>query len=493
MEKRKTKYFLIAAAAVAVLFLFTAMGALSSKNKQTAAAPTPTKTIVIKDNGGFSNAISQVANELMPAVVHIDITGKMAQQAPSFNPFGNNPFFKYFFGPQQQQRQEVPIRALGSGVIISKDGYIITNNHVVEYADTIDVKLSDGTNRKAKLVGKDPSTDLAVVKIEPTPNMKYAKLGDSDAVKVGEWVIAIGSPRGFDWTVTAGIISAKHRTGIGALGPTGYEDFIQTDASINPGNSGGPLIDLNGDVIGINSLIVSASRGSEGMGFAVPSNMAKEISRSLIEHGKVVRGYMGVNIQDITPEMAKSLKLAKGTKGVIVANVLPESPADKAGIEQGDIVIHFDGKKIESVVQLRNLVAATAPGTSVKVGVLRDKKEMEMTIKIADLEKEQKEAQAQVGNKTLGVTVEKVTRETAGKIGLEKPQGVIITDIVPGSPAEKVGLDKGDVIFRINNTPVNDPKTFQSVISQAAKEGGAMLLVRDVRSGRVGYITVPLK
>ncbi len=486
-------YFVIAAAAIAVLFLFTAMGALSNRSKETEAAPAPTKTIVIKDDGGFAGAISQVAQEMMPAVVHIDITGKMAQQAPGFNPFGTDPFFRYFFGPPQQQQQEVPIRALGSGVIISKDGYIITNNHVVEHADTIDVELYDGTNRQAKLIGKDPSTDLAVVKIEPTPNMKYAQLGDSDAAKVGQWVIAIGSPRGFDWTVTAGIISAKHRSGIGALGPTGYEDFIQTDASINPGNSGGPLINLEGEVIGINSLIVSASRGSEGMGFAVPSNMAKEISRSLIEHGKVVRGYMGVNIQDITPEMAKSLKLEKGTKGVIVANVLPEGPADKAGIEQGDIVIRFDGKKTESVVQLRNLVAATAPGTTVKVGVLRDKKEMEMTIKIGDLEKEQKEVKAQVGNKTLGVTVEKVTRETAGKIGLAKPQGVIITDIVPGSPAEKVGLDKGDVIFRVNNTPVDDPKTFQSVISQAAKEGGAMLLVRDVRSGSVGYITVPLK
>jgi len=480
------------ATAVTVLFLFTAMGALSNRNNKAETAPAPTKTIVIKDDGEFSSAISQVAQELMPAVVHIDITGKMTQQAPSFNPFGNDPFFRYFFGPQQQQR-EVPIRALGSGVIISKDGYIITNNHVVEHADTIDVELYDGTKREARLIGKDPSTDLAVVKIEPTPNMKYAKLGDSDAVKVGEWVVAIGSPRGFDWTVTAGIISAKHRTGIGALGPTGYEDFIQTDASINPGNSGGPLINLKGEVIGINSLIVSASLGSEGMGFAIPSNMAKEISRSLIEHGKVVRGFMGVNIQDITPEMAKSLKLETGTKGVIVANVFPEGPADKAGIEQGDIISRYDGKKIESVVQLRNLVAATTPGTSVKVGILRDKKDMELTIKIGDLEKEQKEAKAQAGNRTLGVTVEKVTRETAGKIGLSKPQGVIITDIAPGSPAEKVGLDRGDVIFRVNNTPVNDPKTFQSAISQAAKEGGAVLLVRDVRSGRIGYITVPLK
>jgi serine protease Do len=491
MKKRRITFLAIAGTAVVVMFLVTAMGALSSKdNNNTAAAAEPTKTIVIKDSGGFANAISEVAKELMPAVVHIDITGTMTQKAPEFNfPFGNDPFFKYFFGPQQQQRK-VPIRALGSGIIISKDGYILTNNHVVEHADTIDVELYDGTKQPAKVIGKDPSTDLAVVKINPTPNMKYARLGDSDAVKVGQWVIAIGSPRGFDWTVTAGIISAKHRTGIGALGPTGYEDFIQTDASINPGNSGGPLIDLNGEVIGINSLIVSATRGSEGMGFAIPSNMAKEISKELIEHGKVVRGYMGVNIQNITPEMAKSLKLEKGTKGVIVANILPGSPADKAGIEQGDIINQYNGKNIEDVVQLRNMVAETSPGTTVKVGVLRDKKQIDLTIKIGDLEKEQKVAKAQAGSKTLGVTVEKVTRDTASKIGLSKPQGVIITEIVPNSPAGKVGLQKGDVIFRVNNTPVNDPKTFRSVISEAAKEGGAMLLVRDVRSGRIGYITV---
>ncbi len=484
-------YFIVAAVVTAALLVFVAMGVRSEA--ETSEQPAPAQTIVIKDEGGFSNAISAVADVMMPTVVHIDITGTVVQQVPTF-PFGNDPFFRYFFGPQQGGgEQKVPIRALGSGVIISRDGYIITNNHVVENADTIEVELYDGTKQKAKLIGTDPSTDLAVIKINPTSAMKYAKLGDSDKIKVGEWVIAIGSPRGFDWTVTAGIISAKHRTGIGVLGPTGYEDFIQTDASINPGNSGGPLINLNGEVIGINSLIVSASQGSEGMGFAIPSNMAKGISESLIQHGKVVRGFMGVNIQDVTPDMAKSLKLKEQAKGAIVTDVVPGGPAEKAGVEQGDIVIKFGGKSIENVTQLRNIVAATNPGSTVKITILRNQKEMELELTVGDLTKAQKEVQRQIGNKILGLTVQKVTPQIAKEIGLKKATGVIITSVEPGSVAAQAGLENGDIIFRVGNTEVYDPGEFSKLISQAAKEGGALLLVRDVKSGNVGYITVHLK
>jgi serine protease Do len=489
--KSKKIYLIVGAVVAALLFVFVAMGVRPEST--TSEKATPAQTIVIKDEGGFSNAISAVAEAMMPTVVHIDITGTVVQQAPTF-PFGSDPFFRYFFGPQQGGgEQKVPIRALGSGVIISKDGYIITNNHIVEHADSIGVELYDGSKQEAKLVGTDPSTDLAVIKIDPTPAMKYAKLGDSDTVKVGEWVIAIGSPRGFDWTVTAGIISAKHRTGIGALGPTGYEDFIQTDASINPGNSGGPLINLNGEVIGINSLIISASQGSEGMGFAIPSNMAKDISESLIQHGKVVRGYMGVNIQDINSEMAKSLKLKEKVKGAIVTDVVPGGPAEKAGVEQGDIIVNYDGKSIENVTQLRNLVAATNPGSSVKVTVLRNQKEMELSLTVEDLNKAQKEVQSQVGNELLGVSVQKVTPQIAKEMGLKKAVGVIITNVAPGSVAAQVGLVNGDIIFRVGNTEVNDPRDFGKLISEAAKEGGALLLVRDAKSGNVGYITVPLQ
>jgi len=289
--RKKSLYFIIAIIITGVFFFFLGMG--SHPERGEAEEATPITAIIIKDEGGFATAIREVARALTPAVVHINVTGTVTQSVPNIPfPFGNDPFFRYFFGPPQRREQQVPIRALGSGVIISKEGYIITNNHVVENADKIEVMLYDRTRHQANLIGRDPRTDLAVIKIEPSAEMKYATLGDSDDIEVGDWVIAIGSPRGFDFTVTAGIISAKHRTNIGALGPTGYEDFIQTDAAINPGNSGGPLIDLKGKVIGINSLIVSTSQGYEGLSFAIPSNMVKNIADSLIKYGKVTRGWL---------------------------------------------------------------------------------------------------------------------------------------------------------------------------------------------------------
>lgn len=490
MNNKRNLYFIFALIITGVVFFLLGMG--SNPKKGEAEEATPVTTIVISDEGGFSTAISSVSNALMPAVVHIDVSGTIVQRAP-LSPFGDDPFFRYFFGPPQEMEREVPVQALGSGVIISKDGYIITNNHVVENADKINVEFYDGNMYEAELIGRDPNTDLAVVKVDPTPDMKYAQFGDSDACNVGEWVIAIGSPRGLDWTVTAGIISAKNRTDIGALGPTGYEDFIQTDASINPGNSGGPLINLKGEVIGINSLIVSASRGSEGLGFAIPSNMAKAISDSLIKYGKVVRGYLGVNIQDVTPEIAKNLKLGKNFKGVIIADVLPDGPASNAGIEQGDIVIAFKGVNVENVTQLRNIVADTAPGTSVKMTILRNKNELEITVKIGELEKERELSKEESESDLLGLSVEKVTADIARRIGLRRAAGVIITSILPGGAADKVGLSEGDIIFRVGNTPVNNPQEFDSLVKETAKEGEVLFLVRDGKTGRVGYIVVPLK
>jgi serine protease Do len=488
--KSKRVFFAIGAGMLAVFLLLFVPGARFGR--QASAETAPTQTVVIKDEGGFASAISRVAEVMMPAVVHIDITGTVTREMPEL-PFGNDPFFRRFFGPMPQGPQKVPVRALGSGVIIGEDGYIITNNHVVEHAENIQVQLYDGSSQKAKVIGADPNTDLAVIKIDPPKDMKYAHFGDSDEVKVGEWVVAIGSPQGLDWTVTQGIISATHRTGIGVLGPTGYEDFIQTDASINPGNSGGPLINLNGEVIGINALIVSATQGSVGLGFAIPSNMARDISGALIKHGKVVRGYLGVNIQNITPEMTKSLKLDRQTKGVIVADLVSDGPADKAGMEQGDIILTYDGKNIESVNQLRNLVASTEPGDSVKVKVLRDSRETELTVKVEDIAKAQKEAKTQAANESLGVSVEKVTPQTAKQLGLSKASGVLVTGVMPGSAAENAGLERGDVIFRVNKSPVNTPEELDKLVSQGANEGGVVLLVRDVKSGNVGYVPVPLQ
>ncbi len=488
IKRKRSIYFITALIATGVLFFF--LGAGSHPDRGKAEEGRPVQTIVIKDEGGFSDAISRVANALIPTVVYINVTGTVTQRAPSMNPFGDDPFFRYFFGPPQEQR-EVPVYALGSGVIISKDGYIITNNHVVQNADTIAVTLSDGRKREAELIGRDPNTDLAVVKIDPLPGMEYAEFGDSDSCTVGQWVIAIGAPRGLDWTVTAGIISAKNRT-TGILGPTGYEDFIQTDAAINPGNSGGPLLNLQGKVIGINSLIVSASQGSEGLGFAIPSNMAKAISESLITKGKVIRGYMGVQIQDVTLEMAKSLKLGLDFKGVIIVDLVENGPAAKAGLEQGDIILAFDKKKVEDVAQLRNMVAQTPPGKQVEVTVLRDKKRLEFQLKVGDLEIISKQTTEMQGSSLLGLKVAKVTPDLARKNGLRRASGVVVTDVEPRSAADRVGLAKGDIIFRVGNKTVNDPASFDRLVAEAAKEGEVMLLVRDARSGRVGYIVVPL-
>lgn len=490
MKNKRSLYFVMAVIITGVVFFLLGMGSSPGRGKADEAAPV--STIVIKDEGGFSSAIREVASTLTPTVVHIDVSGTVVRRAPE-SPFGDDPFFRYFFGPPQERERAVPVQALGSGVIVSKDGYIITNNHVVQNADVINVELYDGTSHEAKLVGRDPKTDLAVVKIEPVAGMKYADFGDSDKCSVGEWVIAIGSPRGLDWTVTAGIISAKNRRNIGALGPTGYEDFIQTDAAINPGNSGGPLINLQGKVIGINSLIVSASRGSEGLGFAIPSNMVKAISDALIRHGKVVRGYLGVNIQDITSEIAKGLKLGKNFKGVIIADILNDGPAAIAGIEQGDILIAFNGEKVESVAELRQVVADTAPDTVVNVTILRDKKEMEIKVKIGELEKIEQMAKAPAEDGLLGLTVEKVTSDIARKIGLRRAMGVIITEVKPESSAAKVGLIEGDIIFRVGNRQVDSPKEFSSLVEEAAREGEVLLLARDSGTGRVGYIVVPLE
>jgi serine protease Do len=445
----------------------------------------PAQTVVIQDQGGFASAISRVAEVVMPTVVHIEITGAAPRQAPTMG------FPRQNGLPQSSQ----PLRALGSGIIVSEDGYIVTNNHVVENAQEIEVQLYGGERRTAKLVGTDPGTDLAVVKIEPPANLSYAVLGDSDALKVGEWVIAVGSPRGLDWTVTAGIVSAKHRRDIGALGPMGFEDFIQTDTAINPGNSGGPLINLKGEVVGINSLILSASQGSEGLGFAIPANMAKGIVQTLIRDGKVVRGDLGLSVQDLTPELARSMKLPEGTTGVIVAAVRQGGPGEQAGISPGDVLFAFGTENIKDASQFRYDVAGAIPGKEVTVTVLRDGKRVELAAHVADLSAAQKELAAHAGEAALGMALERMPADVAKKLGLRRATGLVVSEVLQGSPAAQAGIISGDVIFRIANVELTDPKQFNDLVTAATKENAQAipLLVLDASTGQAGYLMVPLQ
>src|SRR5208283_1823849 len=327
-------------------------------------------------------AIEDVAKKAIPSVVHIEVTEKQTVTNPLL-PFQNDPFFQHFFGNQKMPKKfEREITGLGSGIIIDAKGHILTNSHVVNGATKMTVVLSDGrsyTGKSVKVIGVDTKTDLGVIQILDKGSFPFATFGDSDKIKVGQWVVAIGHPEGLDQTVTQGIISAKHRRGI--TDPSSYQDFIQTDAAINPGNSGGPLLDLNGEVIGVNAAIMSGSGGFEGIGFAIPSNMALRVSRQLIAIGKVERGWLGLTIQNLTPELASSFGVSD-TNGVLVANVLKGGPAGKAGIRQGDIITAYQGKPIDNPDEFRNEIAAAAIGQTITLSILRDGKSWDVNIKV---------------------------------------------------------------------------------------------------------------
>ena len=291
-------------------------------------AAQPVERVVVRDVSGFQDAIEAVSDSALPSVVHIDVSGTTLRQIPRLGPFG-------LFSDAPQGISKVPMRALGSGILIGPEGLIVTNNHVVENADSITVHFYDGTERPAMLIGSDRFTDVAVLKVEGTGQARVARLGDSDSLRVGEWVVAIGSPRGLDWTVTAGIVSATHRQGVGTRAPAGLEDFIQTDTAINPGNSGGPLLNLRGEVVGMNALIMSDSQGSEGLGFAIPSNSLKVIAETLIREGKMTRGDLGIITQDLSDSIRRGLKLPRGTRGVVVTEALPLGPGAAASMPTG--------------------------------------------------------------------------------------------------------------------------------------------------------------
>jgi serine protease Do len=410
-----------------------------------------------------------------PAVVNISTTQvrKSAESVPS--PFGDqdpfNDFSRRFFGgrmPRGSQRQ----RGLGSGFIIDRDGTILTNYHVVDGAQKIVVTLSDGRSFDAKVLGRDQKTDIAIVKINSPQDLPVVTLGDSDRLDVGEWVLAIGDPFGLDHTVTSGIVSAKGRQ-IGA-GP--YDSFIQTDASINPGNSGGPLLNMRGEVVGINTAIFSQSGGNIGIGFAIPTNLVRGILPQLKNKGKVVRGYLGTVIQRITPELADSLGL-KSPHGALVAETTKDGPAARAGIRAGDVIVEFNGKEIKDSADLPLQVSSVTPGTAVQVKILRDSKEVTLPITVGEMKENEVVASTEEQG-GFGLAVQTVTPEVADNLGLGRAEGVVVTSIKPGSPADEAGLQRGDVIAQVNRHPVRNVADYNREMGNAGKEKTLLLLVK---------------
>jgi len=435
-----------------------------------------------------SKAFSEIAGSLSPSVVNISTTKVMKRDAgPSLeDPFFDllNPF-RNFKMPKKWKEQ-----SLGSGVIVSTDGYLITNNHVVEQADEIRVTLFDKRSFKAKLIGADTKTDIAIVKIE-ADNLRAAQWGDSDKLQVGEFVLAIGNPYGLSHTVTMGIISAVGRANVGIAD---YEDFIQTDAAINPGNSGGPLVNIKGQLIGINTAIFSRSGGYQGIGFAVPSNMTRLVMNQLVDKGKVTRGWLGVTIQELTPELSQKFGL-KNEKGALVGDVAKGSPAEKSGIKRGDIILEYNGKKISDVGNLRNMVAQSKVGSEIPIAILRSGKEYAVKVVIVELPKEI--AEATPGNVPedsnfeglSGLTAMELSREIARQLGLHKDEkGVVVVRVEAGSPAEEAGIRKGDVIQEIDRKRIEGLNDYNKAVS-GIKPGDAALLFVN-RGGKKFYVTI---
>ncbi|HTK39090.1 MAG TPA: DegQ family serine endoprotease [Pyrinomonadaceae bacterium] len=446
---------------------------------------------------GVRTSYADVVEKTSPAVVRIDAEHKTNAQSPQF-PLGNDDMFKQFQMPQRPQIE----RGVGSGVIVSADGTILTNYHVIDGAEKITVSTNDNKSFEAKVVGSDQPSDLAVVKIE-AENLPYLTLGNSDNVRVGDMVLAIGNPLGIGQTVTAGIISAKgRRTGLSDGGIDSYQDFLQTDAPINRGNSGGALVNLNGELIGINSQILSSpgsAGGNIGIGFAIPSNMAKSVMEQLLKDGKVHRGMLGINIQNITEDAAKALEL-KDTEGVLVSNVRPGSAAEKAGLKRGDVIVAVNGEKIEDSNVLRNKVAGTQPGAEMKLTVLRDGSTEELTAKLDEFDSNQarnngsdtgdNENNSGKGsqNGKLGVTLQPLTPQMAKQLNVpEGIDGLVVTDVDPTGTAADSGVSRGDVISEINRQPV---KTLQDVQAAIAKSGNGPVLLLVTRQGQTVFLTV---
>ncbi len=429
---------------------------------------------------GAPPSFADLAEAVGPTVVNVKITRLEKTQFPNMPQIEEGPFgemFKRFFGDMPQQPHQFRSHGAGSGVIIDGDGTILTNNHVVEGAQEITVTLSDKREYKARVIGRDPKTDLAVIRLEGKGPFSAAKLGDSEALRVGDWVLAVGNPFGLTNTVTSGIVSAKGRI-IGA-GP--YDDFIQTDAPINPGNSGGPLFNMSGEVVGIATAIIP---NGQGIGFAIPVNTAKMLLPQLVAKGSVTRGYLGVNIQNITDDLAASLNL-KSKKGALVSEVVQGSPAEKAGVKRGDVIVACDKKEIADSHELASLVATLPVGNQVPLRVIRDGKETTLNVKIATL-KDREAAVGKAAEETpqgkWGLQLQDLSPEAAREAGLELGQGVVVASVRPGSPAEEATLHKGDIVLEVNRQPVKSVEDMKAKMAQSGDKGQALLLIQRGRN-----------
>jgi serine protease Do len=443
----------------------------------------------------LSEAQSEVAAVATPSIVNISTTRVIKARDEAPFDFFDDPFFRRFFGdqlPRNNAPKEHKEQSLGSGVIVSDDGYIVTNNHVIEKAQEIKVLLLNKRDYKARLIGADPKTDIAVIKIE-AKGLPALAWGDSNKLKVGEIAFAIGNPFGLNQTVTMGIISAVGRANVGIAD---YEDFIQTDAAINPGNSGGALINASGELIGINTAILSRTGGYQGIGFAVPSSMAKQVMDSLVKYKKVVRGWLGVSIQEVTSELADEFGV-RDLKGALVSGVLKASPAEKAGIKQGDVILQYNGKIVEDTGHLRNMVSQTPVGTSVKVRLLRQKKEIDLEVLIAELPKklsdspprEQGTGREEESSALTGLVVRELTPELARRLGIdENEKGVVVVNIDAESKVYEAGLRPGDVILQINQKDISTLDAYKKAVKKIKTKERVLLLIR--RKGETLFVTV---
>jgi serine protease Do len=446
----------------------------------------------------LERAFVSVAERVMPAVVHIDATPKDSprERGPERTPrdprerltpperreferrfrefFGED--FERFLRPRPPERRES--RNQGSGVIVDKAGIILTNNHLVENAGEIEVRLSDRRRLKAKVLGRDPKTDLAVLKIEGDGDFPTAELGDSDRLRIGQWAIAVGNPFGLDRTVTVGIISATGRQGVGVAT---YESFIQTDAAINPGNSGGPLVNLDGKVVGINTAIVSVG---QGIGFAIPINMARRVVPQLLATGRVTRGWLGIRIQSLTQDLAPAFGAKEG-EGVLVADVMPGSPAEAGGLKSGDVIVEFEGQKMLEIPDLQRIVADTEPGKTARLTVLRDGKPETVSVKIGEMPGDEPVV-ASRGTERWGLSVQPITPELARQFKLSGSGGVLVAEVQDGSPAERAGVRTGDAILEVNRQRVRDPQSFEQALSKAEQD--VLLFIQ--REGRSQFVVM---